>query len=312
MYSQQRPIVTPETLSAWCVARLGSPLSGILFESGYSSAVFGIVLKNNRRVVVKVRTWDDRLISCWSVHRKMWEAGFPCPEPLGPPVHHEQLAISYENYLPGGEQLPRGIDAAVELGRVLAELVKLAPKAGAFPNLYPAWGFLRWDDPGDAWPVATDMAADLNTRSDPAWIEHAARLARSIIRNIKFPAVIGHGDWWTDNIRWDQRRLLSVDDWDSIVALSEPALAGVAAALFASGQSTVEESAMFLDAYITASKRRWHTLEYQHAWAAGLWARLFDARKATMLGIYEFATQLEEEVEERLDRAGVRVQLSRF
>ena len=312
MYSQQRPIVTQETLSSWCVARFGSPLSHIIFESGYSSAVFGIVLKNERRIVVKVRSWHERLISCWGVHRQMWEAGFPCPEPLGPPERREQLAVSYENYLPGGEQLPRGIDAAEELGRVLAELVKSAPKAGAFPNLYPAWGFLRWDDPGDSWPLATDIAEDLNTRHDPAWIEHAARLARSIIRNSKFPAVIGHGDWWTDNIRWDHGKLLSVDDWDSVVALSEPAIAGVAAALFASGQSTVEESALFLDAYIATSDRHWNTLEYQHAWAAGLWARLFDARKATMLSVHEFASQLENEVEERLARAGVKTQSSRF
>jgi Ser/Thr protein kinase RdoA (MazF antagonist) len=310
MNSQQRPVVSQEALSSWCVTRFGSPLSDIIFESGYSSAVFGIVLRNERRIVIKVRSWHERLVSCWGVHRQMWEAGFPCPEPLSHPERHEQLAISFESYLPGGEQLPRGIGAAEELGRVLAELVKLAPPTRAFPNLYPAWGFLRWDDPGDTWPLATDIAADLSMQHDPAWIEYAASLVRPIIRGSKLPAVIGHGDWWTDNIRWDRGNLLSVDDWDSIVALSEPAIAGVAAALFASGQSTIEGSAMFLDAYITASDRRWNTLEYQHAWAAGLWARLFDARKATMLGIYEFATQLGGEVEERLDRAGVKMCLS--
>ncbi|CAG0937457.1 hypothetical protein TFLX_06387 [Thermoflexales bacterium] len=310
MGSRQRPVVSQENLAAWCTARFELPLNSIIFESGYSSAVVGIVLGDNRRVVVKVRPWHERLISCWRVHRQMWEAGFPCPEPLGPPERHDSLAISFENYLPGGEHLSRGIDAAKELGRVLAELVKLAPLTDTFPHLYPQWGFLRWDDPGDTWPSATDIAEDLNMRHDPAWIEHAARLARSIIRGSRLPTVIGHGDWWTDNIRWDKGHLLSVDDWDSIVCLSEPAIAGVAAALFAFGQATVIESAAFLDAYITASGRRWKTLEHQLAWAAGLWARLFDARKATMLGDYEFAIQLEGEVEERLDRAGMKKRLS--
>jgi hypothetical protein len=310
MGSWQRPVISQETLSAWCVARFESPLSAIIFESGYSSAVLGIILGDDRRVVVKARPWHERLVSCWRVHRQMWEEGFPCPEPLGPLERQGNLAISFEKYLPGGKPLYPGRDTAEKLGRVLAELVKVASPIGDCPNLYPSWGFLRWDDPGDIWPLATDIAEDINMRHDPAWIEHAARMARSIIRESRLPTVIGHGDWWTDNIRWDSGRLLSVDDWDSIVCLSEPAIAGVAAALFGFGQSTIEDSATFLDAYIAASGRRWNPREYQHAWAAGLWARLFDARKATMLGDYQVTTQLEGEVEERLDRAGVKMRLS--
>ncbi len=310
MGSQQRPVVSMENLSSWCEDRFESPLRDMMFETGYSSAVFGVTLDDDRRVVAKVRPWHERLVSCWQVHRRMWEAGFPSPEPLGPPERHADLAVSFEDYLPGGAPLPRDRDAAGELGRVLARLVQWAPPASAFPQLSPEWGFLRWDDPGDTWPPAADIAADLNAQHDPEWIERSARLARSIIRGNRLPLVIGHGDWWSDNIRWAGGRLLSVDDWDSIVSLSEPAIAGVAAALFAFGQSTIEESATFLDAYIAASGRRWNTLEYQQAWAAGLWARLFDARKESMRGVFEFAARLEGEVEERLHRAGVKVRLA--
>ena len=42
----------------------------------------------------------------------MWEAGFPCPEPLGPPERHGSLAVSFEGYLSRGEPLPRGTGAA--------------------------------------------------------------------------------------------------------------------------------------------------------------------------------------------------------
>jgi hypothetical protein len=100
-----------------------------------------------------------------------------------------------------------------------------------------------------------------------------------------------------------------VDDWDSLVSLPEPAIAGVAAALSASGQSTIQESAAFLDAYVSTSDRRWNTTEYQVSWAAGLWARLFDARKESVQGGSKFAALLEGEVEERLDRAGVKFTL---
>src|SRR5512147_1965587 len=132
MGSRQRPVISQEDLSAWCMARFEAPLSDIIFESGYSSAVFGIVLGEDRRVVVKVRPWHERLVSCWGVQRQMWEAGFPCPEPLGPPERHDSLAVSFERYLQGGAHLSRGRGAAEELGRVLAELVKLAPPSGAF------------------------------------------------------------------------------------------------------------------------------------------------------------------------------------
>ncbi len=305
MGSQQRPVVSKENLSEWCEVHFESPVCDIIFESGYSSAVFGIILGNNRRIVVKVRPWHERLVSCWRVHRHMWEAGFACPEPLGPPEKHDSLAISFEHYLPGGVPLSCGLEAAEKLGGVLAGLVKLAPPSAAFPQLSPAWGFLRWDDQGDSWPSATDIVKDLNTQHDPQWIERSAGLARAVIRGSRLPPVIGHGDWWSNNIRWESGHLLAVDDWDSIVSLSEPAIAGVAAALFSFGQSTIEESARFLDAYITASGQHWNTHEYQIAWAAGLWARLFDARKESIRGVFQCATQLEGEVEERLSRAGI-------
>ncbi len=308
MSSRQRPVVSKENLSAWCEAHFESPLRDIVFETGYSSAVFGIVLGDDRHVVAKIRTWHERLMACWHVHRHMWEANFPCPEPLGPPKRYDALAISFERYLPGGAPLPRGLETAEKLGRVLAELVKLAPPAKTFSQLTPAWSFLRWNDPGDAWPPATDIAEDLNLHHDPPWIEQTAMLARAVIRESKLPPVIGHGDWWSDNVRWENGHLLAVDDWDSIVALPEPALAGVAAALFSFGQSTVEESAVFLDAYIAASGQNWNTHAQQIAWAAGLWARLFDARKESIRGVFEFANQLEGEAEERLHRAGRRLQ----
>ncbi|MCZ6718704.1 MAG: phosphotransferase [Gammaproteobacteria bacterium] len=309
MGSRQRPVVSLEDLSTWCEGRFKSALRNVMFEVGYSSAVFGITLNDDRQLVAKVRQWRERLASCWQVHRSMWEAGFPCPEPLGPPERHGSLAVSFEGYLSGGEPLPRGTGAARELGRVLAELVKLAPGAGGFPELDAPWGFLRWDDEGDTWPPATDITENLNSKHEPQWIDHAAKVARSIIRANELPPVLGHGDWWSENIRWENGRLHAVDDWDSVVSLPEPAIAGVAAALFADGQSTIEESAAFLDAYVSTSDRRWNTTEYQMSWAAGLWARLFDARKESVQGGLKFAALLKGEVEERLDRAGVRFTL---
>jgi hypothetical protein len=310
MSSYQRPSVTFYDLEVWCKAKFGTPVKEILFEAGYSSAVFGLLLPDDRRVVVKIRPWSNRRQPCYEVHRFLWERGFPCPEPLGPPQRHSGLAVSFENYLPDGENLSRGASAAAALGRVLAELVRMTPLANTVSGLEPDYGFMRWNELGDGWPSTTDIQEDLNSITEPAWIERCAALVRPRLRDSVLPALIGHGDWWSENVRWKDGKLYAVDDWDSIVCMPEPAIAGVAAALFADGQSTVAESAIFLDTYMDASAGNWTQAETQMAWAAGLWARLFDARKLTLQGVSGFADALKPEVQERLDRAGIRFSMS--
>lgn len=97
------------------------------------------------------------------------------------------------------------------------------------------------------------------------------------------PLVVGHGDWYTGNLRWLGNKLQAVFDWDGAVALPEPAVAGLAAAVYptseAGTEATIDESADFLTAYEAARERVFSPVERQIAWAAGLWNRSFDAKK---------------------------------
>ena len=72
-------------LSAWCGASFGEPIEAVLFEAGFSTHVFGIQLRDGRRVVLKLRRFMPRLAGTGVVHRHMRAVGFPCPEPLAPP-----------------------------------------------------------------------------------------------------------------------------------------------------------------------------------------------------------------------------------
>lgn len=285
MPSVERPEVAAADLSVLCREQLGAPLAELLFEGGYSSAVFGVRLADDRQVVVKLRRWRDRLAHCYDVHRFVWERGFACPEPLAPPMRRGSVAVSFEALVPGGAPLEGGPDTPASLGRVLAELVAATPAPPPGGGLAPDVGFLRWNHDGDGlWPRATDVARDLNEVTELGWLDDYGHAVRERLVHVDSPAVIGHGDWWSENVRWENGKVLAVDDWDSTVALPEPALAGVASALFSGGASSVDEGELFLDSYATTAGADWTDDDVELAWAAGLWARLYDARKETALG----------------------------
>jgi hypothetical protein len=73
---------TRQDLPVWCTRWLGAPPAAVLFEAGNLSTVRGLRLMDGREVVVKVRPQGSRLAGCAVVHRALWTAGFPCPEPL--------------------------------------------------------------------------------------------------------------------------------------------------------------------------------------------------------------------------------------
>lgn len=305
MVSALRPSPSVTDLDRWCHSLLGSGIAGVAFESGYSSAVFGLDLLSGSRVVVKARAWNPRFAACTEVQRRLAGSGFPCPMPLHGPAEIDGLAVSFEEFVEG-ENVPDPGAATVELAEVLAELIDRAPAPSEVPSLPLPYGFLRWPTvPYERlWPPTPEIGVDLNDSLGLSWIDETAqRVARRLSDDL--PPVVGHGDWWSANIRWRNGALASVDDWDSAVALPEAAIVGAAAALFADGESTVEQTAAFLDAYAGATGRLCDAASLEVAWAAGLWARLVDARKWLALGLTMNPEVLEEQVAERAKRAGV-------
>jgi hypothetical protein len=91
---------------------------------------------------------------------------------------------------------------------------------------------------------------DLNKVHGSSWIDAAVQAAQQKLREGQDQAVIGHGDWITDNLRWHGNRLLVAYDWDSLIADSEAVIAGLAAAIYLyPALATVTETREFLDAY---------------------------------------------------------------
>ena len=308
----------------------------MLFEETHLSRVLGLVLRDGRRVVLKVRRAQDRLHGCVAVQRHLWRTGLPCPEPLAGPgplvgrvgpsaaerlpgiaVHH--WVASAEAYLPGGQLLPDACQHPARFATALALLVRLAPAPRAVPSLAPPPPWVGWaHDGAGVWPWPDDLDVDLNSVATPAWLDALGHRVRERLQRAenagRFPRLIGHADWESQNLRWNvgagDATLHAVHDWDSVVALPECMLAGAAAAVFpATGRpltdATVEETAAFLDAYARARGAPWSVEERELAWSAGLWVRAFNAKKAAARGggtavVAAFAA----EAQGRLARAG--------
>ncbi|MEU1199735.1 phosphotransferase [Streptomyces sp. NPDC005813] len=303
--------------STWCGKWLGSPSVETLFERAHLSTVVGLRLADGREVVVKARPFEQRLAGCLEVQRRMHQAGFPCPEPLVGPEPLDGrgplrgLVVTAEALVPDGIVLPPRPDAPELFAAALARLVTAAPSAADVPSLAPAPPWIGWDhaDPRP-WPWPDDMDVDLNDRPGPGWLDETARRVRTRLRRAALPEVVGHGDFESQNIRWNGDTLHVVHDWDSAVARPEAALAGTSAAVFPAGgpedrPATVAETERFLAGYARARGRHWTREESEVAWAAGLWVLAFNAKKATVgRPNGSAAARPAEEAAERLRRAG--------
>ncbi len=288
---------------------LGSPPVDELFRSGHLSAVIGLRLADDREVVVKVRPDSPRIAACVEVQRRMFQAGYPCPEPLTGAGPLGGDVATAEAYIPDGALLPSVDHAAVAFAEAFARLIQLAPRPDEVSTLDPAPSWAAWNHDDDGlWPCPEeDPDVNLNEVAGPAWIDDTGRRARDRLRAGESEAVIGHCDWLAGNLRWSGDALLVVHDWDSMTADSEAVLVGFAAALYSPVSTDelapVEDTARFLAAYCPARGRELSADELERSWAAGVWTRAYDAKYQHTVG-QPITSLSEDEARERLRRAG--------
>src|SRR5215470_1630749 len=151
------PAVDAAGLAAWCTDHLGSPPAAELFRSGHLSAVTGLRLADKREVVIKVRPASPRIAACVEVQRRMFESGYPCPEPLTGPAPFGDGVATAEVYVPGGAELPSGDRASSASAEAFAWLIRLAPRPTEVPTLDPPPSWAAWNhtEPG-LWPRPED------------------------------------------------------------------------------------------------------------------------------------------------------------
>ncbi|MBV8085394.1 MAG: hypothetical protein JO247_11325 [Chloroflexi bacterium] len=302
----------PPGMHDWCGAHLGSYPQVELFRHVGMAEVFGLRLADGREVVVKVRRAEARLAGCFEAQRRLREAGYPCPEPLVGPARFGAQVATAETYVVGGEA-----SADPQLSApALAELVRLAPSPAQLPSIepLPAWAWWSYPGPGVwAWQSAPelDLAAKRGWRRDGLplaempWLEEHALGARQRLARFRAEPVVGHTDWWGENVRWLGDKLHVVHDWDSVAALPEALTCGIASSMFVAWPPTawpsnmLELSTAFVDAYARARGRPWSADEWEACWAASLWVMVYDL-SYTSEGVTDRAEWLRSEAEARL------------
>jgi Phosphotransferase enzyme family len=225
------PVVDPASLAAWCELHLGSPAAGELFRTGQLARVIGAQLADGREIVVRVRPGAPRVAACTEVQRRLHVSGYPCPEPLAGPARLGEYEATAESYVPGGVMLHDSGRAAQPFAAALAQLVHLARPRKRCPRRRPLRGGPRGTTTR-LWPWPDDQDGDLNQVGGPDWIDAAGQAARQRLQEGHDRAVIGHGDGWSENLRWQGNRRLVAYDWDSLIADSEAVIAGLAAPIY--------------------------------------------------------------------------------
>ena len=304
-------------LADWCLRHLGAPFERVLFRSGFLSEVVGVELTSGLRAVVKARPFQPRIAGCLQVQAALTRGGFPCPQPLTAATRVHGMTVTAETEIPGGSPLPIEAGAA-PFAALLARLIASAPAPAAVTDLSPSPPWTGWDHTGRGlWPDLDEHGQDLNLVGGPEWVDDIARRVRERLTSAPGRVCIGHGDWESQNIRWTGGDPLVVHDWDSVIAQPEPAIVGLAAAMWPRDEgpdgegsdvvtASIAQTADFITSYQVQAGRDWDRWEIRDAWAAGLWLRLIYAKQDIAEGGSQQLDRLAREIDERLDHAALR------
>jgi Phosphotransferase enzyme family len=283
--------VTEDYVIAWLdrhvQGRLSTTVRDVFLRTGRVTAVYGLRLNDGSVLAAKVHRHPvslARLAAATTCQRILANAGFPCPVPVDGPATNGSHAVVLESWMDVGERADAA-DPAIRLAmaRALAEqmdILKSVPP-GLLADDRPAWTVFE----GGPWPTPHDAIFDFTT-TPPGfeWLERIAQDAADVLHRRGKAAVIGHGDWVCQNMRFRDGAVTAAYDWDSLIGACEPVIAGLSAGAFPEGGTsggdapTPAEVAMFLTDYDGVRGTRFSGREQARAAAAATWVLAYNAR----------------------------------
>jgi hypothetical protein len=232
VFGTDRPTEIVRLVDAFCRRHLGSSLAASLFYTASVGSTHGVRLANGREVVIKARppasTNPDHshgprgLAAVCRVMVWLRARGYPCPPViLGPtPLAHGVATV--EEFFECGEHGDAFRPACRKtIAGGLAELVELLRSCGA-----ESAGLRHFQRPAGLYPQPHGRIFDFDaTAAGAAWIDEFAKRARRV-ETRGSPAVLGHGDWRVEHLRFLEGTIVATYDWDSLVFRAETELVG--------------------------------------------------------------------------------------
>ncbi len=288
-----------ELLDGFTRGALASELHSVTFYRRGVGAVFGLLLMDNRRVVVKVHRLDlvrEGLDGIRTVQRTLAERGFPAPTPIGSPQAMGHGIAAAEEMLNAGEKVnPHDASVRRVLAAGLVQFVEAATPMLGIVQLHLANPFGLPDD--QLWPTPHDLRFDFSLPG-AEWIDELAKDARSVLdQSASESMVIGHADWRIENVCLERSTVVAIFDWDSVCACPEAVLVGAASVHFTTDWSdsstdplpSPDESSAFVNEYEEARGRRFASRDRELVDAAQIYRLAYGARcehSDSLLGVF--------------------------
>lgn len=220
------PTVIERQLVQFVGAEIGLSVRECLFHVASVGSVTGVVLSDDRRIVIKAyqRRWGRRfLASVIEVQAALVDAGFACARPFTGPLAFGQGWATVESMLedPGQPEVfgPNEMRASA---RGLAALISAAPSSPGLhdnPLSQPFTGL---------YPSPHSPLFDFDATADgAAWIDKLAAVARPYLDRGR--RVVAHTDWAARNVRLSATGVRAFYDLDSLAVVPLTAALGHAA-----------------------------------------------------------------------------------
>jgi hypothetical protein len=242
-----------------CMLTCGQHLAGGFFYWVSVGSVFGCVLDDGRRVVLKAyqpRWTPPFLTAVRRVQHHLHAAGFPCPEVIG-----DVTIVDGTTFVTEAELADPGWDTGASSARPevsaagLCELVRLCSTLDE-PDLFENPLRVPHDGP---FPEPHSPIFDFSaTAAGTEWLERLANDANAIVSEDESPAVVVHTDWSMRNVRTRGDSVVAVYDWDSLALVKEAEALGLAASTWSRFGEAEDDAPSaddvddYIDAYSTA------------------------------------------------------------
>jgi hypothetical protein len=288
IFGTDDPSVIARAVDDFVRLHLHSDVAHCLWYESSQGAVFGLLLQDEKQVVIKAHQPDRSAAFLAAVHdvqRHLSRQGFPCPAPLlGPRPLGRSFAVIDELIDEGS--FVDAHDPAVrrEMARTLASLVGMTRGFVSTLDLPRSpWVHLP---PGSLWREPHHRIFDFEaTAAGAEWIDALAAEALERLTPAAGELVVGHTDWSVKDFRFRHGKVTAIYDWDSLAVDGEAVIVGQAATHFTMTwrmpvrvAPSAEEVAAFVDDYEVARGSMFSSAERIALAGAGTYAMAYTAR----------------------------------